>query len=102
MKQERKTERSFLFMIAAGIVCQTNSHGWYGWCIAMLTLLATGAQGQGMDTPWEPNGRTMEDTIAIVEIASLKTLVSRDLPRTIHSAKRPNTVWSKQNRAYYS
>ena len=30
MQQERKTERSLLFMIAAGVVCQTTSHSWYG------------------------------------------------------------------------
>ena len=30
MQQERKTERSLLFMIAAGVVCQTTSHDWYG------------------------------------------------------------------------
>ena len=29
-QQERKTERSLLFMIAAGVVCQTMSHDGYG------------------------------------------------------------------------
>ena len=29
-QQERKTERSLLFMIAAGVVCQTTSHNGYG------------------------------------------------------------------------
>ena len=44
-QQERKTERSLLFMIASGIVCQTMSHHGYGWHVSLLTLLAMGAQG---------------------------------------------------------
>ena len=51
MQQKGKPERSLLFMTAAGVVCQTTGQGWYGWCVAMLTLLATGVQGQGMDMP---------------------------------------------------
>ena len=80
MQQERKTEISLLFMIATGVVCQTTSHGWYSWCVAMLTLLATGAQGQGMDTPWEPNDRPVEEMITISEVSSPRTPVSRDMP----------------------
>ena len=76
MQQERKTEISLLFMIATGVVCQTTSHSWYGWCVAMLTLLATGAQGQGMDTPWEPNDRPVEEMIMISEVSSLRTPAS--------------------------
>ena len=29
-QQEQKTERSLLFMIASGVVCQTMSHAGYG------------------------------------------------------------------------
>ena len=50
-QQEQKTERSLLFMIASGVVCQTMSHNRYGWCVTLLTLLATGAQGQDIEEP---------------------------------------------------
>ena len=80
MQQKGKPERSLLFMTAAGVVCQTTGQGWYGWCVAMLTLLATGVQGQGMDTPWEPNDRPVEKMITVSEVASLGTPASRDMP----------------------
>ena len=67
-------------MTAAGVVCQTTSQGWYGWCVAMLTLLATGVQGQDMNTPGEPNDRLVEEMITIADINGLGTLVSQDMP----------------------
>ena len=48
-------------MIAAGVVCQTMSHNGYGWCVTLLTLLATGAQGQDVDEPWKDAGRLSHD-----------------------------------------
>ena len=53
-QQERKTERSLLFMIASSFVCQTMSHHGYGWRVSLLTLLAIGAQGQDVKEPWTP------------------------------------------------
>ena len=50
-QQERKTERSLLFMITAGVVCQTMSHDGYGWCVTLLTLVATGVQGREVNEP---------------------------------------------------
>ena len=69
-QQERKTERSLLFMIAAGVVCQTISHDGYGWCVTLLTLLATGAQGQDVEEPWTPNVETLEDKVGTREEVS--------------------------------
>lgn len=80
MQQKENPERSLLFMTAAGVVCQTTSQGWYGWCVAMLTLLATGVQGQDMNTPGEPNDRLVEEMITIADINGLGTLVSQDMP----------------------
>ena len=60
-QQERKTERSLLFMIASGAVCQTMSHTGYGWCVSLLTLLAMGVQGQDVKEPWTPYVATPED-----------------------------------------
>ena len=79
-QQERKTERSLLFMIAAGVVCQTMSHNGYGWCVTLLTLLATGAQGQDVDEPWAPNVRTLEDEVVTEEGVSPRTPEPRGLP----------------------
>ena len=49
MQRDGKTERRLLLMIDAGTVCQMTSYGWYSWCVAVLTLLATGAQGHDID-----------------------------------------------------
>ena len=65
--QERKTERSLLFMIAAGVVCQIMSHDVYSWCVTLLTLLATGAQGQEVDKPWTLNIEMLEDEVVTKE-----------------------------------
>ena len=79
MQQKGNSERSLLFMTAASVVCQTTSQGWYGWCVAILTLLATGAQGQEMNTPGEPNDRPVEEMITIADIDGLGTPVSQDM-----------------------
>ena len=60
-RQEQKTERSLLFMIASGVVCQTMSHTGYGWCVSLLTLLAMGVQGQDVNEPWTPYEAKPED-----------------------------------------
>ena len=70
MQQDRKTERRLLFMITAGTLCQMTSHSWYSWCVAVLTLLATGAQGQDIDTPWDPNDMPVDKIIITSEVSS--------------------------------
>ena len=42
----RRTERSLLSMVAAGVVCQAATHLGYGWCVSLLTMLSIGVQGQ--------------------------------------------------------
>ena len=67
-------------MIAAGAVCQTMSYNGYRWCVTLLTLLATGAQGQDVDEPWAPNVRTLEDEVATEEGVSPRTPEPWGLP----------------------
>ena len=56
MKQDpRRTERSLLSMIAAGVVCQAASHLGYGWCVSLLTLLSIGVQGQKIQESKAPH-----------------------------------------------
>ena len=70
-QQERKTERSLLFMIASGVVCQTMSHTRYGWCVSLLTLLAMGVQGQDANEPLTPYVGTPGDAAEVRKGGSL-------------------------------
>ena len=72
-RQEQRTERSLLFMIASGVVCQTMGHHGYGWCVSLLTLLAMGAQGQDVKEPWTPYVEMPEDAAEAREGVSLET-----------------------------
>ena len=63
-------------MITAGTVCQTTSHSWYSWCVAMLTLLATGAQGQDIDKTWDPNNMPVDEMVITSEVFSPRTPAS--------------------------
>ena len=71
-RQERKTERSMLFMIASGVVCQTVSHTRYCWCVSLLILFAIGVQGQDVNMPWTPYGVTPEDAAEVRKGVSLE------------------------------
>ena len=92
-QQERKTERSLLFMIATGVVCQTMSHNGYGWCVTLLTLLATGAQGQDVDKPWTPNVKMLEDEVMTGEGVSPGTPEPQGPP-----ARKPSQRTAKDGR----
>ena len=63
-----------------GVVCRKMSHNGYSWCITLLILLATGAQGQDVDEPWTPNVRTLEDKVVTGEGASPGTPEPRGPP----------------------
>ena len=79
-QQEQRTERSLLFMIALGVVCQTMCHHGYGWCVSLLTLLAMGAQGQDVKEPWPPYVETPEGAAEAREGVSLETPEPQRLP----------------------
>ena len=64
-RQERKTERSLLFMVASGVVCQAVSHTSYSWCVSLLTLLAMGVQGQEANEPLTPYVGTPGDVAEV-------------------------------------
>ena len=46
-----RTERSLLFLTAAGVVCQIGNHNWYGMCVLTLAMLALGVQAIEKDGP---------------------------------------------------
>ena len=77
-------------MIALGVVCQTMSHDGYGWCVTLLTLLATGAQGQDVDEPWTSNAETLEEAVATREGVSPGTPEPQGPP-----ARQPSQCMAK-------
>ena len=79
-QQNEKIERRLLFLITAGTVCQTGSYSWYSWCVAMLTLLATGTQAQGPDKIQDINDMPADEMIIVQEALSSKTPESRGTP----------------------
>ena len=72
-QQNERTERRLLFLIAAGTVCQTGSHSWYSWCVAMLAMLATGAQAQDPGRMRDISGIPAEEIIVAREAPSFET-----------------------------
>ena len=89
-RQERKTERNLLFMIASGVVCQAMSHTGYGWGVSLLTLLAMGVQGQDANEPWTPVVVTLEDGAEVRKRASL------EIPGSPARESRQHTTKIKQ------
>ena len=105
-RQERKTERSLLFMIASGVVCQAMSHTGYGWCVFLLTLLAMGVQGQDANESWTPIVVTLEDGAEVrkrasLEIPRLPARESRQYTTKIKQATTPvDDSWCENNKPH--
>ena len=81
-------------MKASGVVCQTMSHNRYSWCVTLLTLLATGAQGQDVEEPWTPYVEMPEGAAAAREGVSLETPEPQGSPArepSQHTAKDRQT-----------